>query len=125
MNEATYEFTADPPRRLMRLTVKGFWDATTAEAFERDFRKTARSLNCPADRYRIIVDARAYDLPSQDLSARFQKIAGDPTLRARYSAVITHSALLKMQVSRGLDDSIRCFSTEDDALAWLSSLDLD
>lgn len=122
---ATYEFTADPPNRLLRLVVKGFWTIAAAEGFEQDYRRALQSLHGWPCSYRMIVDASIFDIPPQDLTARFRQIATDPTLKARYAAVITHSALLKMQMARSYDDSIRTFSSDEDAVKWLMSLDLE
>lgn len=118
-----YEFTADPQNMLMRLVVSGFWNEAVADRFERDYRKAIGSLK--GRPYRMIVDAGAYDLPPQDLMARFGRIANDPALKARYAAVITRSALLKMQIARAFDDRVRAFSSEGEAVTWLLSLDID
>ena len=119
---ATYEFTTDPQNMLVRLVVSGFWNEAVVDSFERDYRKTIGSLK--GRPYRMIVNAGAYDVPPQNLMARFNRIAEDPAFKARYVAVITRSAILKMQIARAFDDSVRTFSSEGEAVTWLLSQDI-
>lgn len=115
-----YSINVDSPRNLVRITLSGFFDIATIQAFDRDRRPAFARLTCGPNQHLSLCDISQCNLQSQEAVAAFKVVMSDRSLFSRKLAVVTGSSLARMQARRILErDSISCFETEAAALAWL------
>ena len=124
MRDDPFVISADPARKLLRVTLQGFWDASTIEAYDKAIAAAGAHMaaaGCPLDQLLALVDTRGASAQSQDLIARYKDRFQDPRRHPHRLATVVSSALLKRQVERiGLPNQ-RIFADERDALEWVMS----
>jgi hypothetical protein len=117
-----YEFLLDRSSAVLRVTLRGFWDLATMDAYEPRFHEELVALDAlrptPTS---CLVDATEYPVQSYAITERHRwLVANLGRLRADRAALVVGTQLVRMQAARGLpDDRMRVFDREDDALAWL------
>ena len=118
-----FEFRLDRSARLLRTTLRGFWDLEVVPRYERALWPKLQALAAlkPGTTYSLV---DSIDFPVQDravtaaLGEVMLKRAG--TLHPDRTAILINNALQKMQVSRHVvDDRVRLFVGEEEAMEWL------
>ena len=124
IDEPGYAIAVDPARRLMRVVLRGFWDAATLDAYDRDIRAAGDHMTaagCPRSEILALVDARDMTAQAQNLVAEYKDRFSDPSRQPRRLATLVASALVTRQVNRVDLPNQRLFADEAEALTWLNS----
>jgi len=116
----TFEVTIDTARKLLRVTLTGFFDVQDVEALEAEKVLALRRLAVAPNQHLTLVDVSGCKLQPQDVFHAFQSAIGDPRYMAKRIAFVTGSSLARMQVRRMLlRDDAAFFDTIEAAEAWL------
>lgn len=116
----TYTVSIDRSRKLLRVSLGGFFSVSDVVALERDKRAALAELNCGRNRHFSLIDVSECKLQPQDVVAAFQVAIADQRYMARKIAFVTESSLARMQVRRIVRrDDADIFQTIADAEAWL------
>jgi len=118
-----FEISVEIPRKLLRMTMRGFWDVQTFDAFATQFEKALQTLHRAGGCEGAIVDGREFAVQSRDILGRFGEIMqkNGPYLAKRTASIIP-SELNRMQAARVTESlTRRDFTTMEDAEAWLRS----
>ncbi len=118
-----FEITTDPPRRFLRIAMRGFWDAGTMTAYSKAVRTALGTLQQGGGCGFILIDMLDYPIQSKAVAEghadnlRIVKARG-----AARVALVMQSALSRLQAARvAADTGHATFPSEDAALAWLFS----
>ena len=115
-----FDITIDPARKLLRITLRGFFSAENVGEYLVAKNAALTRLNCRPNQHVTLVDVSASKLQSQDVVRAFQSTIADPRHQSRRIAIVTGSSLARMQVRRLLTrDNAGCFETIEEAEAWL------
>ena len=120
--EDGFSIDCDPSRRLVRVTLRGFWNAGTVDRYDRALHATGERMHAAGVRRTdllALVDARALGAQSRELVDSYRERFDHPERRPRRLATLVSSALLRMQVQRIGMPNQRLFEDERAALAWL------
>ncbi|HEX7742240.1 MAG TPA: hypothetical protein VF489_04625 [Sphingobium sp.] len=97
-----FTIATDPTRRLLRITLEGFWDKHTFERFKREARDAALTLpGEPGDHY-VIADASRAAIQSQEVADMLAAYMTGKTFRF---AFVTGNAVIKIQARRLFKES--------------------
>lgn len=116
-----FEVSVDIRRKLLDMTMRGFWDIATFESFAAEFARALQILHRQGGCDVAIVDGREFAVQSRDILERFGQVMRDnaPYL-AKRTASIVPSELNRMQASRVTESLTRMdFATREAAEAWL------
>lgn len=116
-----FDVSADLSRSLLSMTLRGFWDKATFDAFAVEFEDALQTLQRAGGCERAIVDGREFAVQSRDILACFENImrANGPYLAKRTASIIP-TELNRMQAKRVTESlTRRDFTTVNDAEAWL------
>lgn len=98
----------------------GIWSSVE---FERHFQALADAIQSQRAEYgrsRVLVDARQAVVQSQEVSGFIQRALNQIHREGDKVAIVSHGALLRMQMKRVTDASITCFFEKiEDAETWL------
>jgi len=122
LTHPNFSIVTDPARTLIRVTMRGFWDAAAIEAYDVEIRKAAQQMSaagCRPGDLVALVDTRELSTQSQDLLAVYKEQFGGADRQPRRLATIVSSALLKRQVERLAMPNQRLFQDEQAAMRWL------
>lgn len=118
-----FEITIDLQLRLLRIVMRGFWDAAVMADYSTVVRhRMGDLLRTGGCRY-ILIDMVGFPIQSQEVAEghaaflRIVKNRGDTRV-----ALVMQSALSKLQAARVASDTGHAtFRTEEEAMAWLVS----
>jgi len=116
-----FEVSTEIPLKLLRMTLRGFWDIPTFERFAAEFEQALQTLHRAGGCEAAIVDGREFAVQSKDILKRFEDVmrANGPYL-ARRTASIIPTELNRMQAKRVTESLARLdFTNMEDAEAWL------
>jgi hypothetical protein len=117
----SFEVTTDISRRLLEITMRGFWDVATFDAFAVEFEKALQTLHRAGGAEMAIVDGREFAVQSKEILGRFEEImrSNAPYLAERTASIVP-TELNRMQAKRVTENlTRRDFTTREDAEAWL------
>ena len=117
-----FEIALDKRRALLRITLRGFWDVATMDAYEPQFYHALAELSRLRPALTLcLVDGRDYPVQSHAITERHNAfVASLGPLQADRAALIVTQTLVRMQAARGLpEDRMRVFESEAEAMAWL------
>ena len=122
--EPGYEIAVDVERRLVRLTLVGFWTRQTYERYDHALEKLAaqaRSAGRSRYEYRVLVDVRRHGIQSKEVAAEIERGLAELTEHGqRHAVLVSPSALHKAQARRVTSRLVAgYFGDEGEALAWL------
>ncbi|MDB5678478.1 hypothetical protein [Sphingomonas bacterium] len=118
--QATQTIRVDPHRKLVAITLTGFFDVAGATQLAIDAKAAIDSLAGPRNQHLTLIDFSDCKTQSQDVVAAFQRALGNPLYAARRLAFITGSSLSRIQARRVLNrDTARWFDNRREAEAWL------
>lgn len=116
-----YDISVDPSRRMLSMTMRGFWDMTTFEAFAKAFSQALRQLHRMGGCELALVDGSEFSVQSRDVLMRFGEVMreNEPYLAKRTASIVA-TELNRLQATRvGEVLNRRDFSNRADAEAWL------
>lgn len=115
-----FTITHDRTARLLRWTLRGFWEADDARDFMAAMRTEISSLGRPPQRWNGLGDAREFPIQSPEVSDLMRRGPAGSLRHDGRIAIVVGSMLGKLQATRSLDDpKTRCFLTMEEACAWL------
>lgn len=115
-----FELVVDASRRLVHVTLSGFWSVKTVDCYRRRREKLAASLaaeGLPLPTCAMLIDATGLRAQPLDSVAEFAKLIGASEFQPARSALIVASALFKMQGQRMRLPNQRIFEERATALA--------
>jgi hypothetical protein len=118
-----FELSLDKSARLLRTTLRGFWDVGVVRQYERALWPKLRELAALKPGTTLsLVDSIHFPVQSKAVTEALGPImvdrAGD--LHPDRTAILVANALVRMQVSRHIvDDRVRVFLAEAEGMAWL------
>jgi|UniRef100_UPI0035C96994 hypothetical protein len=119
---ATHDIRLDPVRKLLTLTLTGFFDVSQVAQIHAEIVGGIATLGCAPNRHLTLVDVSASKLQAQDSVAAFGAIIVDPRIMSRKLAMVVGSSLARMQVRRILlRADAECFDSVAAARLWLFS----
>jgi hypothetical protein len=120
----TFTITIEPERKLLRVTLGGFFDLQDVIALENEKRAALLRLGCAQNEHLSLIDVSGCKLQSQDVVQAFQSAIGDKRYMSKRIAFVTGSSLARMQVRRMLErKDAAFFETVEAAEAWLFEAD--
>lgn len=116
-----FDVSADISRNLLSITMQGFWDAATFDAFAVEFETALQVLHRAGGCELALVDGSHFAVQSKDILGRFAAIMqkNGPYLAKRTASVVP-TELNRMQAKRVTESiSRRDFTNREEAEAWL------
>ncbi len=110
----------DLPRKLLRITMSGFFSGDRLESLMLDLRNAIAvvSRDCA---YFVLVDIRDCALQSQDVVEAFRQFILARPHHAKRIALLVGKSVSRMQARRLLIDArVRMFEGDDEALGWVT-----
>jgi hypothetical protein len=117
-----FEISVDLQRRQLNMTMRGFWDMATFEAFTVEFTRALQQLHRQGGALVALVDGSEFAVQSRDVLMRFGAVMQEnaPYL-AKRTASIVPAELNRMQPARVAETiTNRHFTTREEAEAWLN-----
>lgn len=123
---ATFSFTIDKARSLVRITMSGLFTPDDIRDFL-DARRVAHAeLGCGPNRHFTLNDVRGMKIQPQESVAGFQEMLAAPQYRSRRLAFVAARTLARSQLMRALSNrEARCFENVAHAEAWLFAEECD
>lgn len=113
-----YTVSADPPRRLIRLTLTGFWTVEEATAFAHDQQAAVRELGPPFGTHLTLADVRDFAIQTQEVSAVIRDLVVNAAATSKRIALVGGEGLARIQVRRITErDAVQRFETIEEAEA--------
>jgi hypothetical protein len=118
-----FELSIDSSTRLLRTTLRGFWDVAVVRQYERALWPKLRELAALKPGTTLsLVDSIDFPVQSQAITETLGPIMIDRAgaLHPDRTAILVANALVRMQVSRHIvDDRVRVFLVEAEGMEWL------
>jgi hypothetical protein len=116
-----YDISIELDRRLLRMTMRGYWDTATFDLFAHDFRRALGQLALHGGARLAFVDAHEFAVQSVEITDKFGAlIAASYGTMAPRTATLVAGTLNKLQSDRaGMQGSARYFTDATAAEAWL------
>lgn len=118
-----FEVTPDHDLRMLRITLRGFWDGATMAGYMKVVREAMGGLQRAGGCRYILIDMTGYPIQSKEIAeshaAALRLVTQAGGVRV---ALVMQSALSKLQATRvAADTGQRMFDTEEAAREWLLS----
>ncbi len=109
---------------LIRCGIAGFWTMPVLAGFIRDAEAAVRALDCPPGEHMVLCDVTHAAIQSQPVFAAFVAMPVAAKDRPRRVALVSNSALSRMQARRliAARPDIALFDDEHEALRWLTTV---
>jgi len=118
--DAGFDSAPDPPRRLMRVCLSGFFESEDVRAFAAQYRERLQDLGGAG--HLTLVDIRTMKIQAQEIVAAFSGFMAAPDVRSRKLAFVCASTLARLQAQRLTDrEEVRFFDDAASAEAWLTA----
>ena len=119
---ASHHIVIDRARRLVDLTLTGFFSVADAGLVIYEIREAILGLAGLPNTHCTLVDVREAALQPQDVVAAFAGQIADDRFRSRRLAFVVGSSVARMQVRRLIiRDDVAGFEHRDEAERWLFS----
>lgn len=117
-----FELHVDPKRKLLRVTMSGFFDAPQIMRMAQAVVTTFRQHGFAPDELLTLVDIRQMDIQSQDAVQQFQDLLSTEDTRSRRLAFIVARSLARLQIKRAASHrEAEYFEDEASAEAWIAA----
>ncbi|MHA6722134.1 hypothetical protein [Sphingomonas sp. RS2018] len=117
-----FSIEVDGLRSLIRMSLSGFFDASTIDRFLAARAAAHAQLTCPPNTHCTITDVRGMAIQTQDMVQTFQQMLADPGYRSRRLAFVTAPTLARPQLLRAIGSrGARVFDDYAKAEAWVLS----
>lgn len=120
-NDPEFTVRIEPERKYVEIVMRGYWDDATMKRFEAELRHLPRELlagGCRIGEQNTLFDTTEYAVQSQEVLAQLGAMAADPSIGSRRIAVLSASALNKLQTRR-IAPGYGVFGDREEALLWL------
>jgi hypothetical protein len=118
-----FELSLDRSVRLLRTTMRGFWDVAVVRQYERALWPKLRELAALKPGTTLsLVDSIDFQVQSREVAEALGPIMIDRAgeLHPDRTAILVADRLVRMQVSRHIvDDRVQVFLGEAEAMGWL------
>lgn len=115
-----YSITVDHAQRIVSARLWGFFGTEEVQAFARDEQAAAASLGCPSGTFGLLLETPGGMLQTQEVVVAFQRLLAELPLKAGRVAIVSESALLKMQLRRIMTgERTGVFDDRAAALDWI------
>ena len=116
-----FEIVLDPHRRLLTVTLRGFWDVQTYRDYDVEVTAQLRRLNQLKTAKACLVDAREFSIQSKEVAdLMIEGVARRLPLYPERTARLVSCAISRSQAARMANTTDqRVYETIDDALDWL------
>ena len=115
-----YAIKTDLRRRVLHITMSGFFSPELSDAFIVDLRKAITDLSVD-NGYFVLVDLLACALQSQAMVEIFQQFITARPHHAKRIALLAGRSVSRMQARRLLvDDRVRMFDSDEEAARWVA-----
>src|SRR5690242_6327843 len=101
--DASFSFTVDPGRDLVRIQMAGLFTPADITAFLEGRRQAHARLRCAPNRHLTLNDLRGMKIQLQEGVAMFRELLADPAYRSRRLAFVASQTLARSQLMRALD----------------------
>lgn len=128
VDEANFTITMEPNKRLLQISMRGYWNEATLSAYDSKVREAAARMEaagCPRNVILALVDTRGANVQSQQLLAEYRERFSQADRQPARLATVVSSMLFKLQVERVALPNQRIFHDHDVALDWLLDDDTD
>jgi hypothetical protein len=114
-----YSVEEDRRMGIVRITSTGFWDVSTVDAMIAELVPIVRRIQASGGPLLMVNDAREFPVQSKDVRERFSRMGKLLGMKPDRLAIISTSALFKLQGQRVDTVGARYFPTPEEAEAWL------
>lgn len=116
-----FEIVLDAHRRLLTVTLRGFWDVSTYRDYDAELTGQLRRLNQVKAAKACLVDAREFAIQSKEVAdLMIEGVAQRLPLYPERTARIVSCAISRSQAARmGKTSDQRVYDSVDEALDWL------
>jgi hypothetical protein len=117
-----FELSLDKAANLLSFRLIGLWEMATAQEFDRHLRPQFSGRRNAGQPFDVLADLRDWPVQTQETMEIHQALmAYGKECGMRRVAILTHSALLKMQIMhRAKDEAFHAFADEASAQSWLA-----
>lgn len=116
-----FTIAAHPRRKLLRVTLQGFFTVEEVGAFARAAQEAVASMGCRTGDWVHICDISEMKLQSQEVAEAFTRVVNQPERRSRKLAIVTGQSPVRMQIKRVLTrPDAGVFKTALEAERWVS-----
>jgi hypothetical protein len=117
---ATFSFTIDKSRSLVRIAMSGLFTPDDIRDFIGARREAHAALGCAPNMHFTLNDVRGMKIQPQESVTGFQELLAAPEYRSRRLAFVAARTLARSQLMRALSNrEARCFEDIAHAEAWL------
>lgn len=122
-NEQAYRIDFSEEAYMLCLTFDGFWTPLTVARFRAEITDTVTRLSATYRTFHMLIDQRSFGVQSLDTVRNLTEIFIETgQMHAGRVAVVTSSALARMQVERNLGDPrAKVFCDLESAKSWLTA----
>ncbi len=120
-SQAGYEIKNDHVNCLIDIRLYGFWSAEVFERYDAELRPTILNYAKQRQQFSILCDVNSLDVISSGVTDYFkQQLSAEGPIDPK-TAMVTSSALLRMQLQRFITRPSRAvFATREEALNWIA-----
>lgn len=124
MSDPGFDIDIDPTRNRVHIVYRGGWNRAKVERFSAELEIAMLRMQAGGARrgdYLVLIDQREQGIIPQDVMPYFDALIAGTAPLARRIAVLTNSALARMQVKRvtGPASQFRLFVSAAEAWAWI------
>jgi len=122
MRKATWSVTSDPARKLLHMTIAGFFTPDDVAGFQSAVASEIGRLRpfLRGEAHVTLCDTRGVQIQSQEAVAAFADMLAHPAARSRRLAYVVDATLARMQIKRlTARDDAAYFPDAAAAEAWL------
>lgn len=110
----------EPSRRLIRMTLGGFFTLDDVRRLDVERRRALSALNCGLNEHLTLCDVVACELSTPEVVAALQSVIGNPMFRSKRCAMVIRGALARLQARRAVQRAdVAMFESHPEAEAWL------
>jgi len=120
---APFTIEIDRRRRLVRLTLVGFWEMSFVGQFVNAVDEAVPRLGCQPGEHDVLVDLSQFAIQTQQVFSACQSFVFHAPNPPRRLALVSGTGLARMQFKRVIDPARnqRIFDSVAEADAWLAS----
>jgi hypothetical protein len=121
MDKSKFDIATDDDLKLLRVTLRGFWDGATMADYMQCIRAAMADLQRIGGCELILINMSDYPIQTKDVAdGHAANLHAVKKLGAAKVALVMQSGLSKLQARRVVEDTgHRAFNSEEEALAWL------
>jgi hypothetical protein len=118
-----YTIEMDADRRLMRVTLYGFWKTEMVAMFLEEVEHKEGKLRAAGKPYFVITDLTGFPVQTRAIADELEHHLKAWSNAGSYSAIVSSSVLAELQVKRIAEGGNRkYFHSDHDAIEWLVSM---